>query len=210
MPPVDAATAVTNPVSASDDKYMRALVAAGARQKISDQDRHDQPGKSEQFDRARRAADQEIDRERRQRDDAAEQSRRDESAMPRRRQHVLLRRRMDQRFNIITYRREQAHFPIARPALQTRPLFSMAGSCQRPLKRTLRRRRRAGNGIVAGRGRTLAAADSSVMVNRSLPKSPPQLRASGDDEAKSRIIVRGTRRRLRRQSAGTGIRSNFR
>ena len=82
--------------------------------------------KIKQFDHARRAADKQIDRERRQRDDAAEQTRRDKGAMPRRRQHILLRRRMHQRFDIIAYRREQAHVPNARPALQTRSPFSMA------------------------------------------------------------------------------------
>ena len=64
-----------------------------------------------------------IGRKAGQRDDAAEKTRRNESAMARCAQHVLLRRRMDERVNIMTYRRKQAQFPIARPAVQTRPRF---------------------------------------------------------------------------------------
>jgi hypothetical protein len=51
------------------------------------------------------------------------------------------------------------------------------------------------------------------MVNLSLPKPPLQLRASGNDAAEFREIIRANRDDTRRslpQCAGTGIRSNFR
>ena len=169
IPPVAAASAVTNPVKASEDKHMRALIAAGARQKISGENRRNEPGKDQELDHARRAADEQIDRKRRQRDNAAEQTRRDKGAMARRGQHILLRRRMHQRLDIIAYWREQAHVPSARPALQTRSPFSVAGSCQRPLKRTLRRWR--------ARAAARSAAEASrrrqipIMVNCPLPRT---------------------------------------
>ena len=102
-------------------EHMRALVAAGARQEIGDQDRRDQPGEHQHFERARHAAQREIDRERGERDQAAEQPRRDEGAMARRRQRVLLRRRMHQRSR---HSRESAAnrptLSCARPTLRTR------------------------------------------------------------------------------------------
>jgi hypothetical protein len=104
---------------------MRALIPAGTGQIVRDQDRNDEPSESNHLDRARCAADQEISGKAGERDDAAEKARRDESAMARRSQHVALRGRMDQRVNIVTNRRKQAQFPIARPAMQTRPFFSM-------------------------------------------------------------------------------------
>ena len=65
---------------------MRALIAAGAGEKIGGEDRDDEPGKNQKLDCARRATRDQIGRKRRQRDDAAEQPRSDEGAMPRRRQ----------------------------------------------------------------------------------------------------------------------------
>ena len=187
MPPVNAATAVTRPVSASDDRHMCALVAAGARQKISREDRRDEPGKHHQFDRARRAAHDQIDRKRRQRDDAAEQPRRDEGAMTRRRQRILLRRRMHQRLDIVSYRREQAHVPDARPALQTRSPFSVAGSCQTALKRTAK-----AAGRTRARKRCAAALPvriSAVMVNGPLPPNAVAICLTRRGIAKSRATI---------------------
>ena len=66
-----------------------ALIAAGARQEIGGKDRHDEPGKYQKLDDARRPADIQINRERRERDNAAENARRDKGAMPRRRQRRL-------------------------------------------------------------------------------------------------------------------------
>ncbi len=101
-----------------------AFVAAGAGEKIRGEDRRDEPGKRDQFKYGRRAAHDQINRKRRQRDDAAEQTRRNKRAMTRRSERILLRRGVHQRFDIVPYRREEGHFPIARPALQTRsPLF---------------------------------------------------------------------------------------
>ena len=59
--------------------------------------------------------DHQVDRKRRQRDDAAEQSRRDKGAMARRRQRIVLRRRVHKRRDIISYRREEAHVPDRTP-----------------------------------------------------------------------------------------------
>ena len=109
---------------------VRALVAAGARQEIGGEDRRDQPGEHQEFDRARRAADEQINRKQRQSDDAAEQPRRDERAMARRRQRVLLRRRMDQRLNIISVSARTGPRSRRTRALQTRSPCSDAGSCQ--------------------------------------------------------------------------------
>ena len=78
-------------------EHMRALVVAGARQVIGDQDRRDEPGEHDDFERARHAAQGEIDRQRGERQQAAEQPRRDERAVARGRQRVVLRRRMHQR-----------------------------------------------------------------------------------------------------------------
>ena len=58
-----------------------------------------------------RAADHQVDRKRRQRDDAAEQSRCDKGAMARGRQRIVLRRGVHERGDIISYRREEAHVP---------------------------------------------------------------------------------------------------
>ena len=90
-------------------EHMRALILAGAREEIGDQDRRDQPGEHDHFEHARHAAQADIDRERGQRHQAAEQPRRDERAMARRRQRVLLRRRMDQRVDILANRCERTH-----------------------------------------------------------------------------------------------------
>ena len=119
-------------------QHMRALIAAGTGQIVRDQDRNDEPGESDHFDRARRAADQEIGGKAGERDDAAEKARRNESAMARRGQHVALRGRMDQRVNIVTYRRKQAQFPLHARLSRRAPFFLWARSCQRPLKRKLR------------------------------------------------------------------------
>ena len=103
---------------------MCALVAAGAGQKIGGQNRRHEPGKYHEFDRARRAARNQVDRKRRQRDNAAEQPRRDEGAMTRRRQRILLRRRMHQRLDIVSYRREAGPRSHRTPDFARRaPLF---------------------------------------------------------------------------------------
>jgi hypothetical protein len=112
---------------------MRALVPTGAGKKIGGENRHNEPSKDHQLDCARRTASKQINWKRGQRDDAAKQPWRDECPMTRRRQRILLRRRVDQRFNIISQRREQAHVPNARPASQTRSPFSMVDRVRRRL-----------------------------------------------------------------------------
>ena len=107
-------------------QHVGAFVAAGARQKVSGEDRHHEPGKDHQLDCGRRAAREEVNRERRQRDDAAKEPRRDKGAMPRRRQRILLRRRVNERLDIIPYWREEAHDPVARPLCRRAPLFCCA------------------------------------------------------------------------------------
>jgi hypothetical protein len=81
MPPVSAATAVTSPVSASDENHVGAFILPCARQVIGRKDRQHQPGEHQHFQRARHAAHGDIDRKRRERHDAAQQPRRDEGAM---------------------------------------------------------------------------------------------------------------------------------
>src|ERR1700730_10923600 len=88
---------------------MRALISAGSREEKGGEERGHEPCKDEEFDAARRASNEQINRERCQRDNASEQTRCDKSAMPRRRQRVLPRRRVDERFDIIPYWREEAH-----------------------------------------------------------------------------------------------------
>ena len=102
---------------------MRAFVAAGARKKIGDENRDDQPGENHHLDGARRAARDEVSGKRGESDNAAQKPRGDESTMARCRQRILLCGRMHQRRNVVSYWRKQAHNPIARPALQTRSPF---------------------------------------------------------------------------------------
>ena len=105
---------------------MRAFVAPGAGKKVGDQNRRDQPGEGNQFDRARRASHHQISGKRRQGDDAAEQPRGNEGAVARRGQGVPPRRRVHQGRNIISYWREKGpRSRFARPTLQTRSHFSV-------------------------------------------------------------------------------------
>jgi hypothetical protein len=53
--------------------------------------------------------------------------------MPRRRQRILLRRRVDKRFDIIPYRREEAHDPVARPLCRRAPLVLLWDRVRRRL-----------------------------------------------------------------------------
>ena len=107
----DQATAVDQAGQRQRGQHVRALVAAGARQEIGDQDRRHQPGEHADFERARHAAQGDIDRESGERGEAAEQARRNEGAMARRRQRILLRRRMHQRIDIVPHWREETHGP---------------------------------------------------------------------------------------------------
>src|SRR5579871_4100179 len=88
---------------------MRTLVAAGARQEPGYQDRRDQPGEGCDLDRARRAAEGEIDRKDGKGREAAEQPRRHESAMARAGQRVVARRRMQQRIETIADDTQHSH-----------------------------------------------------------------------------------------------------
>ena len=90
-------------------EHVRAFVLPGARQVIGGEDRQHEPGKDQHFDRARHAAQGDIDRKCRERHDAAQQPRRDESAMTRRGQRIAQRRRMHQRIDIAADRFQQAH-----------------------------------------------------------------------------------------------------
>ncbi len=96
-------------------EHVRALVAAGARQEIGDEDRRHQPGEDDDFEQARHAAEGEIDRKARERGEAADQPRRNEGAMARRRQRIVLRRRMHQGIDIVPHWREETHGPCPRP-----------------------------------------------------------------------------------------------
>ena len=117
---------------------MCAFVVPGAREKMGDEDGNREPGEDHQFGRARAAAN-EMNGNRGKRDQAAQKTRRDKRAMTRCRQRLLLGGRMHQRRNVVPYRRKQAHNPNRTPEISGRaPHFSGAGSCQRPLKPTLR------------------------------------------------------------------------
>ena len=123
---------------------MRALVAAGARQKPGQQDRRDQPGERGDLECGGRAAHRQIDRECRKRRQASEQPRRDERAMARARQRVVARRRMQQRIETIADDIQNAHGFRAsacssRSTRRNAP-FIVAPPCQSEIKRTLRRR----------------------------------------------------------------------
>ena len=91
---------------------MSALVAARAREKVGGEDRRDEPAEYRKLDRARCAADDQIERKQSQRDDAAEQPWRDERSMTRGRQRVAGRRRVYQRLDIISDRREDTHVTL--------------------------------------------------------------------------------------------------
>ena len=105
-------------------QHVRALVTAGAREEIGDQDRRHQPAEHAEFERARHAAQGDIDREAGERGKAAEQARRDEGAVARRRQRVLLRRRMHQRVNVVPHWREETHGSCLTSCTNRRAPFS--------------------------------------------------------------------------------------
>ena len=92
---------------------MRAFVAAGARQEPGQQDGRDQPGECRDLDRRGRAAQRQIDRKRRERDQAAEQPRRHERAMTRARQRIISCRGMQQRIETIADDTQNSHFTRA-------------------------------------------------------------------------------------------------
>ena len=125
-------------------EHVGALILPGAREEIGDENRRDQPGEDQNFEQARHAAHGQVDRKCGERDQAAEQPRRDEGPMARGRQRVLLRRRMHQGVDIVSDRSEQTHVPVHARRFGTRSPYWLAGSCQRALKRTLRRQRGGG------------------------------------------------------------------
>ncbi len=90
-------------------QHMRALVMAGTRQKPRQQDRRDKPGKGRDLECGGRAAHGKIDRECREGRQAAKQPRRHEGAMPRTRQRVISRRRMQQRIETIADDLQNSH-----------------------------------------------------------------------------------------------------
>ena len=101
---------------------MRAFITAGAREKISDQNRRNQPGEHADFEHARNAAQNDIGREAGKRGKAAEQARCNEGAMARRGQRILLRRRVHQRVDVVPHWREETHGPCL-TSLTDAPLF---------------------------------------------------------------------------------------
>ena len=90
----------------------RALVLAGAREEIGDQDRRHEPGEDHDFEHARHAAQRHVDRKGRERAQACDQARRDEGTVARSRQRILLRAGMDQRIDIVPQRCDQTHVPV--------------------------------------------------------------------------------------------------
>src|SRR5262245_29877046 len=90
---------------------MRTFVAAGMRQEINDQDRRCEPGEYNHLERTRDAANSNVRGEACERRQTAKQPRSNKGAMTRRRQCVLLRRRVHQRVDITPYWREETHGP---------------------------------------------------------------------------------------------------
>ena len=109
---------------------MRAFVAAGPRQEIGQQNWHDEPGESRHFQRRRRAADREIDRKRRERDETSQKTRSHEHAMTRPRQRIVSRRRMQQGVEAVLDDGQCGHVACASAYVDTRragtPPFSLA------------------------------------------------------------------------------------
>ena len=103
---------------------MGAFVAAGARQKIGNQDGRDQPAENTDFERARHAAKDDLDRETRQRGKAAEQARRHEGAVAGRGQRIMRRGGMHQSVDIVPHRCEEAHGPCLTSCRNQRAPFS--------------------------------------------------------------------------------------
>src|SRR5664280_2316414 len=89
--------------------HVRTYVTAGAREEIGDHDRRHQPAEDAEFERTRHPAHGDIDRKAGKRCKAAEQARRDEGAVARRRQRILLRRRVHQGVDVIPHWREETH-----------------------------------------------------------------------------------------------------
>src|SRR3984893_7088688 len=88
---------------------MRALVAAGTRQKPRQQNGSDKPCERRDLKGGGRAAHRKIDRERRERREASEQPRRHERTMARARQRVISRRRVQQRIETIADDTQNCH-----------------------------------------------------------------------------------------------------
>ena len=111
----------------------------GTRQSIAGKNRDHEPGQCQDLERTRQADENQIG-DGREHAEAAEQPMRERGALSDSRAGVLLRQRMHerigQRVKTISNRSEQTHVPCARPARRA-PLL-VPGSCQRPLKRTLR------------------------------------------------------------------------
>ncbi len=125
-------------------QHMRALIAAGARQEPGYEDRRDQPGEGTDFECARRTAERQVERKYCKGREAAEQPRRHEGAMPRARQRVVARRRMQQRIETIADDTQHSHgysrFGLRRIRRAGTPPCHQS-PCQSDIKRTLRRSR---------------------------------------------------------------------
>jgi hypothetical protein len=118
---------------------MRAFILPGARQVIGGEDRQHEPSEHQHFEYARHATCHKIKRERRERDNATDKPRPNESTVTRGSQRVVVCRRVHQGVDIVANRLKEAHvFQCTPERLRTRSpcLFR---SCQRPLKRVLRR-----------------------------------------------------------------------
>ena len=116
----------------------------------------------------------EIDRERRERRQAAEQPRRHERAMARARQRVIARRRMQQRIETIADDTQNCHGSRASAcsSRQTRrnAPFIVAPPCQSEIKRTLRRCGPRPKTVHSRGFRASRSVHSTRMVNAGFPE----------------------------------------
>ena len=97
---------------------MSAFILAGSRQKVSDKNRHHEPGEYRNLQPGRNTARGEINRKSRDRDQRAQKPRRDERAMPPRRQRIMLDGRMNEAVDIVVKRlNETQSNPLRQPAL---------------------------------------------------------------------------------------------
>ena len=90
-------------------QHVRGFITAGPRQEIGEQNRNDEPGERQHFQRRRRTADRKIDGKRRECDEASQETRSHERPMARSRQRIVSRRRMQQGVETILNKGQCSH-----------------------------------------------------------------------------------------------------
>jgi hypothetical protein len=180
---------------------MGAFVLTGAGQKIGDQEGGNEPCQECALQRSRAPTRHESDRSGCQHDQTAQQPWRNECAMAAGRQPIGLRQRPHQGIKMVADRSEQ-QVPCARLRRDALPLL-IRRSCQRPLKRTLRRLPGPGGGRLLRPRPSALIPHSRGMVNGPLPAcAPPAASARHERRRKSAFAARLCKRAALKSNAG--------